>query len=264
MLIDWFIVVAQIFNFLLLVALLRWVLYAPILRIIQQRRGRIEDDLRQARDSRESAQEHLEAQQRLRLALEAHRQKLLAEAEAEVEAQRRRKLAQLRGDVALQRNRWQDALRKESDACLAAVRKRSLVEIEAIARKALEDLADVTLEHQIVRVFLERLRHLDNPQRAAIHAASCRSSEPVVVRTSFPLTPELREDVLEGLGTVLADTDGVTFLEDPELPVGIQVGIEGQSIGWTLDRYLGSLEQHLLQNLQQREEPRHGVSPASS
>ena len=39
MLINWFTVVAQIINFLILVGLLRWFLYQPILQVIEKRKA---------------------------------------------------------------------------------------------------------------------------------------------------------------------------------------------------------------------------------
>ncbi len=46
MLVDWFIVVTQIVNFLILVVLLRWLLYRPLLSLIRERQASI----RQAED----------------------------------------------------------------------------------------------------------------------------------------------------------------------------------------------------------------------
>lgn len=46
--IDWRLIVIQIFNFTLLLALLWYFLYKPVLRLIEQRRQKIEDGVRDA------------------------------------------------------------------------------------------------------------------------------------------------------------------------------------------------------------------------
>ncbi|MEI8631780.1 hypothetical protein P4S72_06080 [Vibrio sp. PP-XX7] len=55
MLIDWFTVIAQVINFLILVWLLKRFLYRPILDAIDAREKRIADELADADEKRDEA-----------------------------------------------------------------------------------------------------------------------------------------------------------------------------------------------------------------
>ncbi|HQU90423.1 MAG TPA: F0F1 ATP synthase subunit B, partial [Denitromonas sp.] len=66
MLIDWFTVVAQLLNFLILVWLLKRFLYQPVLDAIDAREQRIAKELAQAdatRDAAQAEQTHFREQQ---------------------------------------------------------------------------------------------------------------------------------------------------------------------------------------------------------
>ena len=64
MLINWFTVIAQIVNFVVLVALLKHFLYAPLLRAIDSREKRIADRLAEA------SQKNQEAEQQMKFVME--------------------------------------------------------------------------------------------------------------------------------------------------------------------------------------------------
>ena len=85
MLIDWFTVVAQVINFLILVWLLQRFLYKPIVNAMQTREERIASQLRDA--EKQKAEAEVESA-KFRIAhdqLEQRKQELLREAEADAE-----------------------------------------------------------------------------------------------------------------------------------------------------------------------------------
>ena len=59
MLINWFTVFAQVLNFLILVALLRWFLYKPILKVMHKRQMQLEDRWQEAERLQAEAQQAL-------------------------------------------------------------------------------------------------------------------------------------------------------------------------------------------------------------
>jgi F-type H+-transporting ATPase subunit b len=248
MLVDWFIVVAQIINFLILVALLRWVLYRPVLSVMGKRKEAVRREWEEARQLQEQARAELAEHGRLRSELEAQQETWRQRAGHEVEQERRQAIEQLRHEIREQRQRWWDELRREQSACLDRLRVQLLEQVQLVTRRALADLASVGLEHQIVEHFLERLERLD-PLR---HAALLRDLEGqgghgVRLRTGFAVAPDRREQLCRRLSACLPplDPDALVFEHDPTLLCGIELRTSDQVIGWNLDQYLGALEQSL-------------------
>ena len=81
--IDWFTFVAQIINFLILLALLKRFLYGPILKAIEDREAAIASQFDQARQEQETASTARQQFESKNEELAHSRQKLLAEAEVD-------------------------------------------------------------------------------------------------------------------------------------------------------------------------------------
>ena len=161
MLIDLETVIFQIINFLILVALLNRFLYGPITRVMAKRQEQIVQTLQNAAAKEEIAQQEAEGYRQKQRALEAHREELLSEIRQQVEAQRQVMLRRAREEVDGVRTRWYEAVQKEKQVFLHDLRRQAGYQLARTARHTLNDLANTTLEQQIVEVFITRLHHLN-------------------------------------------------------------------------------------------------------
>ena len=264
MLINWFTVFPQILNFLILVALLRWFLYKPILQVMGKRQALIEERWQTSESLQAEAQELLTIYQQQQQDLQNQRATLLAEARAAADQERQHQLAQVRQEMIDQRLDWQADLHQEQAAFLRTLGQEVMHQTTAIARKALTDLANADLERQMVGVLCDRLRHLD----AAVHQAIAQAlaqqpHQPTLVRSSFALPPDLRQQVIDALQAQFSDAQPIDFATNPDLLCGIEIKLTGEEIVWSLDTYLHTLEQHLATALTQENAAHHG-QPSSA
>src|SRR6185436_2880683 len=145
MLIDWFTVGAQALNFLILVWLMKRFLYKPILSAIDEREKRIAKELADADAKKAEAQkEHDEFDQK-NAEFDEQRATLLSKATGEAQAERQRLLDEAREAAVAMSSKGQEALRNEERNLHEAIRRRTQQEVFAIARKALADLATISL-----------------------------------------------------------------------------------------------------------------------
>jgi F-type H+-transporting ATPase subunit b len=84
--------------------------------------------------------------------------------EAKIEGQRLLDEARQAAD-ALSAKRM-ESLRKDASNLSQDIRRRTQQEVFAIARKALTDLATVSLEERLGEVFTRRLREMDGPAQS--------------------------------------------------------------------------------------------------
>jgi F-type H+-transporting ATPase subunit b len=166
---DWFTLIAQIVNFLVLVWLLKHLFYGRVIRAMNEREARIAGRLEEA---------------------EAHRQQLMDAARLETET------AQAQ---------WLEMLKRERWGLLQDFRERLGQEVFALTRHGLKELADADLEQQIGKVFVERLETLDAAEREAIVAAVRDSDHEVEIRTAFAVPEEARERLSQFLRQRLDD-----------------------------------------------------------
>ena len=176
MLIDWFTVAAQAINFLILVWLMKRFLYKPVLNAIDAREKRISTELANADAKKAEAQkEHDEFQQK-NTEFDQQRAGLMSKATGEAQAERQRLLDEARKAADAASSKRQEALRAEEQNLHQAISRRTQQEVFAIARKALTDLATVSLEERLGEVFTRRLREMDGKSKDS----SRRRSEDVL------------------------------------------------------------------------------------
>lgn len=241
MLIDWFTVLAQVINFLILVWLLKRFLYRPILDAIDAREKRIASALADADAKKTEAEQERDAFRHKNEAFDQQRAMLLSQATDEAKAERLRLLDAARQESDSLRAKRQEALISEQQGLSEALTRRAREEVFAIARKTLADLAGETLEARMADVFLRRLRELDDAAMAGLKSAFATLSSPLLVRTAFALPPSQRAAIETALRETLGGEMQVQFETVPDLVSGIEIGSNGHKLAWSITDYLASL-----------------------
>lgn len=247
MLINWFVVAAQIVNFLILVLLLKRFLYGPIVQAMAAREERIASQLAAARQKKEDAeQEEASLRQKIQ-EIGEQRQQMLAQAEGEAQAHKQKLFAQAREEVEQVRQKWTESVKWQKEAFLANLKQRLAQEIFAISRRALQELGDLELEQRLLQVFLERLRQLSPGERQALQESLQDAGGELSVTTAFALTPETQEQIKAQVQDLFGPGLSLRFSTSGDLLAGIEMLTNSRKIAWSLGNYLDTLEEDLSQ-----------------
>ncbi len=249
MIIDWFTVGAQIINFLILVLLLRRFLYRPILKTIEERNATIKARLDEAQQAKAEAQQLIAEYELKNRSWQEEKESLYQEAKHEIEEMRKQLLKKARLEVEHHQSLWQQALKQEKETFLSELRQRISQQTYKIARRFLQDLADIELEDHITRVFIHRLQDLDENQLEAIKSSLNDSSQPVIIRSAYEIPARTREQLEQALRSRLLDSQVVEYELSPDLMAGIELKTPGHKLSWNLRDYFESLEEDLLVGL---------------
>ena len=243
MLIDGFTVVAQVVNFLVLVALLKHFLYDRVLAAMDERERGIRERLESADRKHSDAEEEAEEYRRRQAELEEKRKRVLDEARQRAEDRRQELVAAARREVDGRRQAWEDALEKEKQEFLQELGRRAAAEVYAASRRVLHDLADAELEQRVLDVFLERLEGADEEMRDALRRAASDEGDRLAVRSAFELSAKARGRVTRKLHEVVSDEVEVDYETDPDLLLGLEVAGRGRRVAWHARDYLDRLEE---------------------
>ena len=239
MLIDWFTVVAQIVNFLILVALLKRFLYGPLIRAIDARENGIAAQIAQADQKNREAAELMAQARAQRDELEQKRQQTIAEAREDADRQRGEMLQKSRASVRAAEAKWREEMEREKAVFFEEMRGRAATEILAIARQALGGLASAEVERSAIQAFLRQLQSLDPAALRLLCAGE------LAVATPDELPDETKREIQAAIEQRLGAPVAVRFEQAPAMSWGIELRGGGQRIGWTPDGYLDSLEEKL-------------------
>jgi len=255
-LIDWFTVVAQVINFLILVWLLKHFLYQPILDAIDARETRIAAELADADAKKAEATQERDTFQHKNDEFDRQRAALLSQATDEAKAERQRLMDEARQVAEALSAKRMETLRTDVHNLNQAISRRTQQEVFAIARKALTDLASTSLEERLGEVFTRRLRELDARAKDDLASALNTASAPVLVRSAFELPTEQRAAIQQALNETFSAEIQVRFETAPDVISGIELTTNGQKVAWSIADYLASLEKSVGELLMEPSKPK--------
>jgi F-type H+-transporting ATPase subunit b len=262
--INWFTVVAQAINFLILVWLLKRFLYRPILNAIDAREKGIAARLAEAEAKKAEAQKERDVFQQKNEAFDQEHATLLQRTRDEASAERQRLLGEAGRDADALRAKRQEALRDEQQNLSQEITRWARTEVFAITRKTLTDLAATTLEERMTDVFVGRVRALNGPAKERLATSLKTSQLPVAVRSAFALPPEQHAAIQKALNESFSADIHIQFEVVPELVSGIEVSANGQNVGWSIADYLATLEKSAGELLHEDAKPKAEAGPKPS
>jgi len=242
MLIDWFTVGAQALNFIILLWLMKRYLYKPILVAINAREKRIADELAGADAKRSEAQKDRDEFQKKNEEFDQQRAALMSKATDEAKAERQRLIDEARQAADALSAKRQETLISDARSLNQAIAHRTQLEVFAIARKALADLATTSLEERLSEVFTRRLREMNDKDRASLTDAVKSASVPALVRSAFALPQQQRAAIQNAFNETCSNIVPLRFETAPDLVSGIEVTASGQKVSWSIADYLTAME----------------------
>lgn len=170
MLIDWFTVIAQATNFLILVWLMKRYLYQPILKALDAREQRIAAELADADKKKAEALAEREEFRRKNDEFDRQRDGLLSKATSDAVAEHGRLLDEVRKEADDMRGKLQDKLGSEFHNLHEEIARRTQAAAFSIARKTLTELSGASLEARMAEVLVRRLGELGDSERNKLTA----------------------------------------------------------------------------------------------
>ncbi|GAB4540373.1 MAG: ATP synthase subunit B [Ruegeria sp.] len=243
--VDWLTVAAQIANFLVLLWLLKRFLYRPILDGIDAREKEISDRMSEAHRLMEEAQAKISAYDAKLSELEDSQARMAEDLRREAARERDAMFAEARRRIDRERHDFEKHLAVEKQRFLRQLGETGARVMVHLARKALSDLADETLEERIAAQAVKKLQPMADEMRKMI-----ADDRPVTVTTHSALPEDLRRKVSDDLQKLAPGTKCI-FDVDPTQPFGLILKVGTTSIEWTLDSYLDELETMMIEGLRQ-------------
>ncbi|MEO0924605.1 MAG: ATP F0F1 synthase subunit beta [Cyanobacteria bacterium J06643_13] len=243
MLIDPFVIVAQVINFLILVALLKRFLYKPITQAMSARSQRIERQLAAAASKEQDAETEKALYLQKQQELARQKQEWLVKARQEVELEKEELTQSAIAEVNAMRSQWYKDFERDRRKLTHEIRDRLSQQISLATRKALLDLADANLEGQIVETLINRLYNLDDSQLNAIRAAPVSNPQhEICVYSSFTISDGQKEHLMTAIRDQITTDAEVKFEIKRDLICGIELRDRGYKISWSVENYLKDFE----------------------
>ncbi|MEO6902782.1 MAG: F0F1 ATP synthase subunit B [Bacteroidia bacterium] len=239
--INWFTVIAQIVNFLILVWLLKRYLYKPILKAIDDREKKITSKIEDANKKEADAKKEREEFEKKNTDFDKQKKELMNKAVEEVNTKREDLLEKAKKDAGDLRKKLEDIVKEEQGHLADEITRRTKTEVFSIAKKMLKELADSNLEEKIVTVFIGRLKNLDDDEKKKLIDTFKGAKEDIIVKSVFELDKPQQTEIEKVVKKILHTTSDFKFQTAPELVSGIELNANGYKVAWSISEYLLSV-----------------------
>ena len=155
--INWFTVIAQVINFLVLVWLLKKFLYKPILNAIDEREKKITDKLKDADAQKAMAQKDQDDFKKQQEDFDQQKKALMDKAVADANTQKQQLMDAAKIAADGLRTNMEKAAKEKQENDNKAMSGKIQQQVFAITRKALADIASISLEEQSANTFNKHL-----------------------------------------------------------------------------------------------------------
>jgi len=256
--IDWFVFAAQIINFLILVALLKFFLYDRIVKAMDARQASVASRLEEAERLKEEARKRLLDLEEQNRQIKERTLEILNQAQKEAEEHRSRLLASAENDALQSRRRWRETLAREREAFYESLRLKAGTFIFSTIRRILEDMAGQDLESRVVDVFVERIGAMDASQQEMLRRSLDSGPREIVVVSAFELSRDQKEKIIDAVRPYISEDVHVRCEVSPANLAGIELLTHGYRLAWNMEGHLAELEE-AFRNALKEEIPELGI-----
>ncbi len=243
--INWFTVIAQVINFLILVWLLKRFLYKPILKAIDEREKKIAGQIKDADDKKAAAVKEQADFKKRNDDFDAQKKALMDKAVSDTNAQRDKLMEDAKNEANTLRSNLEKAIKEkqESDALASAAKTQQ--QVFTITKKALKEMASSSLEEQSLNTFIKRLHELNDDEKQKFITAFKSNANTILVRSAFDLSAKQQGEMHDAVNVILSADAQLQFKTAPEIISGIELSTNGYKLAWSFAEYLQSLQNNI-------------------
>ncbi|WP_323026986.1 F0F1 ATP synthase subunit delta [Gelidibacter japonicus] len=240
--INWFTVIAQIVNFLILVWLLKRFLYKPVLDAIDAREKKIASQLEDAATKKAEAKRDKDLFRQKNETFDKERAEKMNEVHEQIDSEKQRLFEEVRKESTVLRSKFEESLKQQEQEITDRLKRKTKDAVFEIAKKTLSDLADVNLEQHVVTVFIEKIRSLDGAAKTKFIDALKNNEGSVTVKSVFELSMGSKQELEKAMEKITEKQNDFQYQLEPELVSGIKIETASYQLSWTIDSYLDALK----------------------
>lgn len=225
---NWSTFLLEILNFLVLVWILKRFLYRPVMTILETRREKIEQTLKQASTLHTEA-DNLQQQYQGRLddwALE--KQHIQETLQQEIQTEKTKRLEQLQTEISIEREKADAIEQRHKKENLKHLQLQAHAQGARFAARLLNEVAGPELESRLFNLLLKTFDELDEERLTTLHNACESFDGNITVTSAYPLLDKQQKLLQQKLTTLCEKASiNIHYMEDTTLVAGFRICIGG-------------------------------------
>ncbi len=238
MLINWFTLVAQIINFLILLWLLNKFLYKPVLKALDEREARIALTISDAESVKLNAMKELDDYSAKNVAIDKEKNSIIQDSRMAAEREYNKIIDSAKYAAQQLIDKQNNILADERDTFYKTASDELMARIIRITEKSIADLSDTTLESHLIVKCIDSIQKITDDERISIAKLLQFCNNTVVIRTSKPLDSDSVSQLQASLSTVFGSAITLHYEHASHLLCGIELIIDTYKLSWNAHDYI--------------------------
>lgn len=231
---DWTTFLLEIVNFLILVWILKYFLYRPVMTIIDQRRASIQKKVDEATALHNEAELLKEQYQGRLTKWEEEKNDLRNTLHKEIETERKQLMDQLNKSLEDEKEKAQILIERRAKEELIKKEKLALQQGALFCSRLLTRLSGPELENAIVQLTLEELDKLSTEKQHLLKTAGKKETTPARISSAYELSAANRERIEKALHKAIGQSIQIEYRQDASLISGLRIQIGSWYLGANL------------------------------
>lgn len=243
--INWFTVVAQLINFLILVWLLKRFLYKPILDAVNEREKKIMDQLKDAADKKAIAEQEKEEFKKKNEEFDQQKKGLLDTVVVEAATEKNQLIEAAKMEAKELISKMEEAAKAAQDNENKELAQNTQKQVLEITRKALSAIASLSLEELSTKTFIQHLKASKEEEKQQFIDAFKSHPDSILVKSAFELSTKQQDEITAVVNELLHTETKLQFKTAPGIISGIELSTTGYKVAWSFSEYLSALEENI-------------------
>ncbi|SCP96146.1 F0F1 ATP synthase subunit B [Anaerobium acetethylicum] len=244
--INWFEIVAQIFNFIILLLLLQKFFYKPVLNAMEKRQERIAKALNEADQKMADADSIRTEYEEKIAAIKNTEREILEQAKKDALLAKEKLTNTYRNQAEEKRHAYLKEVEEEKRNFSESLRKSLAQNSVRIASNILSAASTQNLSDSIFRAFIDKILLLDTQ---SIGRANPSDGESLTLTSSEPVSEEQKNILEQTLKSVLGNYKSITYKTDTSLVIGYELKFETLVLHANIRRYIEESEKIIMKTL---------------
>ena len=224
----------EIINFLILIWILQWLFYKPLLEVIAKRKQFIDQSLNDAKNLQQQAEQQRSLYENRQKLWEQEKQAAITTLHQQFEAERKVQLDKLSAELEQERQKAKLTLSKQQQEFQQQAEKQALENGAKFAGMLLQQSAGPELEARLFTLLMDNLTILPEACNLCLDTPSTKKQVPVKITSAYPLAAEMHQQLEQKLATLINSPINFQYHQDAALIAGLRMDIDA----WVLNANL--------------------------
>ena len=234
--------VVQILNFLIVMLIMSFWAYKPILKVLDERRDKIAQSLEDAREAAEARANAQSEAEKILAEAQAERASIVADATQRAEKTSADMRAAAEQERAQLLDQAQEAVTEQKESALLDLRPH----VATLAIAAANKIVAIGLDEARQRALVDEFFSGVSDGKVAVLEGAKLQGQAAVVTSAITLKADEQTQIESGLKDKLGDEAEVSFRVDPAILGGIVVRVGEHEVDGSARRALETLQQSLV------------------